>query len=69
MTNPGPRPGLTRESRGRRGLVLPEGVGPGDVSLQQWEGREVGLGRLVAFQLPSGQSRRLEDEGAAEPRG
>ena len=37
--------------------------------LQQWEGREVGLGRLVTFLLPLGQSRRPEGEVAAEPRG
>ena len=37
--------------------------------LQQWEGREVGLGRLVTFLLLLGQSHRPEDEVAAEPRG
>ena len=37
-------------------------------SLQQWEVREVGLGRLVTILLPSGQSRWLEKEGDAEPR-
>ena len=69
VTNQGPGPGLMQESRGRGFLVLPEGLGLGNVRLQQWEGREVGLGRLVAFQLPSGQSRQPEDEGAAEARG
>ena len=69
MTSQDPGPGLTPESRGRGALVLPEGVRLADVRLQQCEGREVGLGRLVAFQLPSGQSRQPEDEGAAEARG
>ena len=68
VTNQDPGPGLSLESRGRGALVLPEGVRLADVRLQQWEGREVGLGRLVAFQLPSGQSRQPEHEGAAEPR-
>lgn len=69
MSNQDPGPGLTLESRGRGALVLPEGVRLAVVRLQQWKGSEVGLGRLVAFQLPSGQSRQPEDEGAAEPRG
>lgn len=44
-------------------------MGPGEVRLQQWEGLEVRLRQLVTFLLPSGQSRRPENEGAAEPRG
>ena len=38
----------------RHGLVLPEGVRPGEVRLQLWEGIEVSLGQLVAFLRPSG---------------
>ena len=49
-------------------MVLPEGVGLGEVRLQHWEGHEVSLGQLVAFPSLSGQSRRPE-EGTAEPRG
>ena len=59
VTNQGPGPGLMQESRGRGFLVLPEGVGPGNVRIQKWEGREVGRGGLVAFLLQSWQSRRL----------
>ena len=69
VTSQDPGPGFTLESRGRGALVLPEGVRLADIRLQQCEGCEVGLGRLVAFQLLSGQSRQPEDEGAAEPRG
>ena len=49
-------------------MVLPEGVGLGEVRLQHGEGHEVSLGQLVAFPSLSGQSRRPE-EGTAEPRG
>ena len=68
MTNQGPGPGPKLESKGKGFLLLPEGVGPGDVRLQQWAGHEVSLRPLVTFLLPSGQSRPPEDEGAAEPR-
>ena len=65
----GPRAGPHSGIKGRGGLVLPEGVRPGEVRLQPWEGSEVSLAQLVAFLHPSGQSRRHEKEGAAEPRG
>ena len=64
----GPRAGLYAGIKGRGAVVLLEGVRPGDVRLQHWEGREVSLGQLVAFPRPSGQSHRPE-EGTAEPRG
>ena len=65
----GPRAGPHAGIKGRGALVLPEGMGPCEVRPQQWEGREVSLGQLVAFLRPSGQSHRPEKEGAAEPRG
>ena len=68
MTNRDPGPGLTLESREEELWFCPEGVGPGEVRLQYWEGREDSLGQLVAFPSLSGQSRRPE-EGTAEPRG
>ena len=69
VTNQGPGLGFTLESRGRGALCSAGRGGAGDVMLQQWEGREVGLGRLVTFLLQLGQSHRPEDEVAAEPRG
>ena len=69
VTNRGPGPGLRLESRGRGVLVLLEGVGLGEVRLQQWEGCEVSLGQLMTFLSPSGQSCLPENEGAVEPRG
>ena len=69
MTNRDPGPGLTLESREEELWFCPEGVGPGEVRLQYWEGREDSLGQLVAFLRPSGQSRRPDKEGAAEPGG
>ena len=65
----GPRAGPHTGIKGRGGLVLPEGVRPGEVRLQPWEGSEFSLGQLVAFLRPSEQSRRPEKEGAAEPGG
>ena len=53
MTNQGPGPGPKLESKGKGFRLLPEGVGPGNVRLQKWEGREVGRGGLVAFLLQS----------------
>ena len=64
-TRAGPHAGI----KGRGTLVLPEGVGPCEVRPQQWEGREVSLGQLVAFPRPSGQSHQPEKEGTAEPGG
>ena len=65
----GPRARAHAGIKGRGARVLPEGVGPSEVRLQQWEGREVSLRQLVAFPHPSGESRLPEKEGAAEPRG
>ena len=67
VTNRDPGPGLTLESREEELWFCPEGVGPGEVRLQYWEGREDSLGQLVASPCPLGQSCRLEED-AAEPR-
>ena len=64
MTSQGPGPGPKLESKGKGFCLLPEGVGPGDVRLQQWAGHEVSLRPLVTFLLPSGQSHPPEDERA-----
>ena len=64
-----PRAGLHAGIKGKRRSRSAGRGGAGDVMLQQWEGREVGLGWLVTFLLPLGQSHRPEDEVAAEPRG
>ena len=52
----GPRAGPHTGIKARGARLLPEGVGLGEVRLQQWEGREVRLGQLVTFLSPSGQS-------------
>ena len=65
----GPRAGPHTGIKGRGGLVLPEGVRPGEVRLQPWERSEFSLGQLVAFLRPSGQSLRPDKEGTAEPGG
>ena len=64
----GPRAGPHAGIKARGARLLPEGVGLGEVRLQQWEGREVSLGQLVTFLSPSGQSGWPENEGTAEPR-
>ena len=66
MTNQGPGPGLMQESRGRGFLVLPEGVGPGNVRLQKWEGREVGPGWFGGLPTPVRAEPPPVDDGAAE---
>ena len=66
VTNQGPGPGLMQESRGRGFLVLPEGLGLGNVRLQQWEGREVGPGRFGGLPTPVRPEPPPVDEGAAE---
>ena len=64
----GPRAGTQATIKGKRSSGSAGRGGAGEVSLQQWEEREVSQGRLVTFLLPSGQRHWLENEGAAEPR-
>ena len=65
----GPRARAQATIKGKRSSGSAGRDGASEASLQQWEGREVSLGRLVTFLLPSGQRRRLENEGAPEARG
>ena len=64
----GPRPRTQAAIKGKQSSGSAERGGAGEVSLQQWEEREVSLGQLVTFLLPSGQRHWIEKEGAAEPR-
>ena len=68
VTNQDPGPRTQAAIKGKRSSGSAGRGGAGEVSLQQWEECEVSLGRLVTFLLPLGQSRRPEDEGAAELR-
>ena len=50
----GPRAGTQAAIKGKQSSGSAERGGAGEVSLQQWEEREVSLGQLVTFLLPSG---------------
>ena len=69
MTNRGPGPGLTLESREEEGWFCRKGWGRVRSGCRPGRGREVSLRQLVTFPRPLGQSRQPEKEGAAEPRG